>query len=736
MALITNGLQLYYNSKQGVTSGAVQNISPNTSGQYNLTLTGSIPAQADGLLFSAGTSATGTLPIAMNGVRNFTIEAWIKPNSSDGYPTIYMGGPDGVGYEWYLYGNPIELEYYSPPDGYMNTPSTGIGLNTLFHIAVTFDAATGRGRCYINGVATSSYIPGSPLALAPPSATVQTFQLSVPDAPFLGHIAVFRIYDRVLTDAEIQLNNQVGTDVGISNDPGTDVTYPSAVRAIIRADRQTTHALRQQQYAMPTAIGTSKQSWYATRTATAAAKQTVYTSALDLHPTRQVAMIQRTATIATKQFWGVSYATSFGTRQAFLTQSQTSYDTRQTIFANTASSGSTRLTVYNDLLAAFLSRASVYLPIEANAPLKANVTVSRREECPAAQLLHQNRSAMGAIAVRTYRNATTATIQRHVLFGDLAVRFATTQAIANSGDTLVYKFATKQNFVNHVYQETYRMQQDWVIATQLTHTIGQNIYASTGELGYFLAAYYGTTQAGSATRQITSATTQLIVPSTQKWVIPIQASFPGEQRLYVAEQMETPTLLVIHQKMASPWATKQVLGDPDGRDAYSSFPAKVTLFAPINRAQKLRQIIRLDGAVMQPTQQRVWVTRSAAQNALQAIFGQGADELPVQLYVSVTEAQNWPVVTDWFAELVEENAIRLIMDTYTPVFEPQPLNAVVHAWMEGTEPVTPQWYIEPSVAYDVQVRVRRGRWFVTEPGQADKWQDREKPPALSWKDVY
>src|SRR5258705_161725 len=172
-----------------------------------------------------GTSAQVTVPNAtsLQLTTGMTLEVWVFPTGSlagwravldknvDGYYLMASSDPNNrpaVGGTW--------------TGGNQNRAApTALGLNVWTHLAATFDGAT--VRLYVNGVQVASQAQTAPLATT--TGTLQIGGDSYPNEFFAGRIDEVRIYNRALTQAEIQ--SDMATPVG-GTPPPPDTTAPSA----------------------------------------------------------------------------------------------------------------------------------------------------------------------------------------------------------------------------------------------------------------------------------------------------------------------------------------------------------------------------------------------------------------------------------------------------------------------------------------------------------------------------
>src|SRR5258708_3874484 len=191
-----------------------------------------------------GTSAQVTVPNAtsLQLTTGMTLEAWVFPTGSlaswravldknvDGYYLMASSDPNNrpvVGGTW--------------TGGNQNAAApTALALNAWTHLAATFDGAT--VRLYVNGAQVASQAQTAPLATT--TGTLQIGGDSYPNEFFAGRIDQVRIYNRALTQAEIQadMTNPIGNAgplpaVSLSS---TNISFPDQVTGTTSSARTVT----------------------------------------------------------------------------------------------------------------------------------------------------------------------------------------------------------------------------------------------------------------------------------------------------------------------------------------------------------------------------------------------------------------------------------------------------------------------------------------------------------------
>src|SRR6266853_2099906 len=151
-----------------------------------------------------GTSARVTVPDAasLQLTTGMTLEAWVFPTAT---PTSWRAIVDKTVDGYYLMASTDQGDRPSVGGtwvgGNQNTygPSV-LALNAWTHLAATFDGET--VRLYVNGALVASQAQTTPLAST--DGTLQIGGDSYPNEFFAGRIDEVRIYNRALTEAEIQ----------------------------------------------------------------------------------------------------------------------------------------------------------------------------------------------------------------------------------------------------------------------------------------------------------------------------------------------------------------------------------------------------------------------------------------------------------------------------------------------------------------------------------------------------
>lgn len=130
--------------------------------------------------------------------RSMTLEAWVRPTASSGWRTVLLKETSGsLAYSLYSASGTNRPSVWV--DGASSIGSAALALNTWSHLSATYDGA--RLRLYVNGVlrADRALTIGVPVSESP----LKIGGNAVWGEYFAGQIDEVRIYDRVLTAAEI-----------------------------------------------------------------------------------------------------------------------------------------------------------------------------------------------------------------------------------------------------------------------------------------------------------------------------------------------------------------------------------------------------------------------------------------------------------------------------------------------------------------------------------------------------
>ncbi len=134
--------------------------------------------------------------------KDITISAWVKP-AGDG-TIVARSKPSYVTYRLYISnsGTKAGINYYVSPTHINVTTAAILSVDNWYHIVGVFDRSNDVGRVYVNGVEEAT----GAIPTDPPSCDAATkigCRVDTTDSAFDGAIDDVRIYNRVLTEEEI-----------------------------------------------------------------------------------------------------------------------------------------------------------------------------------------------------------------------------------------------------------------------------------------------------------------------------------------------------------------------------------------------------------------------------------------------------------------------------------------------------------------------------------------------------
>src|SRR6266853_1279183 len=207
----TPGLVAAYAFNEGSGTTVADMSGNNNNGTISAATWTTAGRFGNALVFN-GTSARVTVPDAasLQLTTGMTLEAWVFPTAT---PTNWRAIVDKNVDGYYLMASTDKGDGPSAGGtwvgGNQNTygPSV-VEVNTWTHLAATFDGET--VRLFVNGAEVASQAQTTPLATT--TGTLQIGGDSYPNEFFAGRIDEVRIYNRALTEAEIQadMTNPIG----------------------------------------------------------------------------------------------------------------------------------------------------------------------------------------------------------------------------------------------------------------------------------------------------------------------------------------------------------------------------------------------------------------------------------------------------------------------------------------------------------------------------------------------
>jgi hypothetical protein len=209
----------------------------------------------EGFLFQQGGYVSVADPVGggLQSASGFTVAAWIR---LDGFPStssiVNLRVPSNTS------GFTLENQFVSPGtllfavnttggwDGFQFLSSPGWESGVVYHIAASFDAATGSMKVYRDGTVVSSRddLNDSPMA-GDPAMQFEIGRNVVTSTLFSGLLDEIGFFDHALADGDVAYLVQAGLIRGqpksVTTCPGDDVTFEVDIREAIPATFQWRH---------------------------------------------------------------------------------------------------------------------------------------------------------------------------------------------------------------------------------------------------------------------------------------------------------------------------------------------------------------------------------------------------------------------------------------------------------------------------------------------------------------
>lgn len=211
---VTSGLELYYDPSQSASyPGSGTTLYDLSASGQNATISGSLTDAGNWFTFTGSQSiVTGNLLTLFSGWQH-SIEVWVNPSAVGSVFSDTGTGPANVGY------HTTGLEFYSAGPSVLSSPmlwsstsTTRVGvqvtpLNNWYQIIRVYNGSN-TAYSYVNGTKSSEtsivWIPPDPgWHLNFGSSDSTNFSTG---AAFQGKLGVIRLYNRVLTQAEVTQN--------------------------------------------------------------------------------------------------------------------------------------------------------------------------------------------------------------------------------------------------------------------------------------------------------------------------------------------------------------------------------------------------------------------------------------------------------------------------------------------------------------------------------------------------
>ena len=230
--IVTDGLVFYTNSSNPkCTNGnatAIDLVGNNTG-----TLNGGMTVEGTDWTFDGVDEYIefGDDP-ALYPTEEFTLDHWFNINSATGRKaTFWTSNNSGVqGYGMWIDGT--TLVFYKHDGVNWRTLSTSVSIDTWYHAVGRFSTTNGM-ELFLNGVSITSNNETAPVVYSSnPIPKIGVYQTAGTPTWFNGEISNVKVYDRELTNAEIEQNFNAGR-LALLQDMVSDLTYTARSGAFI-----------------------------------------------------------------------------------------------------------------------------------------------------------------------------------------------------------------------------------------------------------------------------------------------------------------------------------------------------------------------------------------------------------------------------------------------------------------------------------------------------------------------
>lgn len=178
-----------------------------------------------GLDFNSATSTSGDKVVvahnaAFNQQNNMTFEIWLKRDSTSEDNIFHKGNSSGNSY--FLNWNPSYGYYFYTYvwAGGVYSGTSGLSTGVYEHVVVTIDGS-GNRKMYVNGTLSANNLNGNTTGTGSLTdtgpLTIGGYYTYAQNGGFDGKISIVRIYDTVLTAAEIGQNYRAGNFINYSS---------------------------------------------------------------------------------------------------------------------------------------------------------------------------------------------------------------------------------------------------------------------------------------------------------------------------------------------------------------------------------------------------------------------------------------------------------------------------------------------------------------------------------------
>ena len=218
--IVTDGLEIYLNSKEGVNGDIWKNLSPNNNGMHNGVINGAI-VNDDGMYFN-GLNNRVIVPLPDSLIRNkqtdFTIEFRTKLTDNTKDQEI-ISHPNSL-FLYLYFGTRLYFEAGTTVGELEGFTYHGLTSNEEVYWSISYIYSDGSINFYKNGVLQNTTYVGD-----------TSKQYIFKDSSFIiggsdaygsypeGIIDNIRIYSKSLTGSEVRQNYKVGRNIGLKNEP-------------------------------------------------------------------------------------------------------------------------------------------------------------------------------------------------------------------------------------------------------------------------------------------------------------------------------------------------------------------------------------------------------------------------------------------------------------------------------------------------------------------------------------
>jgi len=285
MPIVLDGLVAYYNGKQNsLSSPQLEDLSGNG---LHATVSGAT-LQGDGSFYFDGVDDRIVLPV-MDAQTAYTIEAWVSYVATRSAHAIICFGSsnNGVRVDSESGGTLANIRVIQNGQS-RSGANSGVDMGGIMaHYVVRYDPDTKEAERFLNGNQLSSLEYLADMVFNEGPATIGATNTTSNSNLLLGMLGALRLYNRPLTDQELDQNRAVGVEVGL-DDGGVDATAIFNFYQTIYADTLQSVALGQSIYRHVDNLGIVNLQIYADRAYLSDMEQHLYADRQELAYSLQV----------------------------------------------------------------------------------------------------------------------------------------------------------------------------------------------------------------------------------------------------------------------------------------------------------------------------------------------------------------------------------------------------------------------------------------------------------------